>query len=233
MGSSRLPGKVLKLLAGRPVIEHVLRRAMASKRADAICLATTREAIDDPLEEVARALGVSVFRGSETDVLGRFAGAARMMKADIVVRVTCDCPLLDPSVVDAVIDLRESTEADYASNGLVMDWPDGLDCEAFTAAVLFAADKAARDPYEREHVTPWIRTTGAQQKAHLPGPGKPQADQRWTLDSPEDYAFLAALFELLPALPALPGWQEIISVIESHGELGALNDHLRRTALPR
>jgi spore coat polysaccharide biosynthesis protein SpsF (cytidylyltransferase family) len=233
MGSSRVPGKVLKPLAGMPVVEHVLRRAAAAREVDQVCLATTDEPQDDPLTEAVTALGFAVFRGSHKDVLSRYAGAARMTQADIVIRVTCDCPLLDPQVVDNVVALRRNAHADYASNGLILDWPDGLDCEIFTSEVLFAAEKNAQSDYEKEHVTPWIRTTGAKMKAHLSGPGMPRADQRWTLDTPEDLIFLDELFKLISPPPAMPGWQEIMNIVETHPRLEELNAHLRRKELPK
>lgn len=233
MASSRLPGKVLKPLAGMPVVEHVLRRAAAVALADDVCLATSDRSIDDPLVEFVTKRGFRVWRGDEQDVLGRYALAARGEGADIVVRITCDCPLLDPEVVDDVIRLRDQNNADYASNGLILDWPDGLDCEVFTADQLFEADRLARDLYEREHVTPWIRNVGARSKVHLPGPGAPVADQRWTLDTEEDYAFFKRLFALLPEPAVMLNWREIMAFIDENPWLMAINHHLRRQELPR
>lgn len=233
MGSSRLPGKVLKPLAGMPVVEHVLRRAKAAKLVDRVCLATTHNAVDDPLAEFVAGKGFRVWRGDERDVLGRYAMAARGENADIVVRITCDCPLVDPAVIDDVVRLRQEHDADYASNGLVMDWPDGLDCEVFKATQLFEAEAATTDPYDREHVTPWIRRVGAKSKVHLPGPGMPIADQRWTLDTPEDYALLTELFSLLPDPSAIVGWRDILGLIERNPQLSGINHHLRRQELPR
>lgn len=232
-GSSRLPGKVLKPLAGRPVLAHVLTRAGKAAKVDAVCVATTVEIEDDPVVEIAKGLGVPFFRGSEADVLGRYAGAADMMKADIVVRVTCDCPLIDPAVIDGILQLRAERDADYACNGLELDWPHGLDCEVFTRAMLDAAAKSTDDAYDREHVTPWIRTRGGQLKLHLPGPGRPAADQRWVLDYPEDYHFLRELFALFPGSEAPLAWQDVWNVVQVHPSLSSINQHLRRNALPK
>jgi spore coat polysaccharide biosynthesis protein SpsF len=233
IGSSRLPGKILKPLAGRPVLAHVLARAGMAKRVDSVCVATTVKAEDDPVAEIAQGLGVAVFRGSETDVLGRYVGAAEMTAADIVVRITCDCPLIDPAVIDQTVGLRAGRNADYACNGLELDWPHGLDCEVFTRAMLDAAASATDDAYDREHVTPWIRTRGARLKSHLPGPGRPAADQRWVVDYPEDYEFLSRLFALSPGGQAPLAWQDICGVVQANPSLSSINQHLRRTSLPK
>jgi spore coat polysaccharide biosynthesis protein SpsF (cytidylyltransferase family) len=232
-GSSRLPGKVLKPLCSRPIIEHVLLRAHAAKNIDAICVATTIEKSDDAIAEIAERLGIPVFRGSEVDVLSRYVSAAEMINADVVIRITCDCPLIDPAVIDSVVTLREQKNADYASNGGALDWPHGLDCEVFTRAMLDSAANSARDPYDREHVTPWIRNHGAQTTCYLPGPGKPVSDQRWVVDYPEDYEFLCRLFAFFPEKRPPLTWQEIWAVAQQHPELSAINAHLRRQALPR
>jgi spore coat polysaccharide biosynthesis protein SpsF len=227
-GSSRLPGKVLKSLAGRPVLAHVLARAGIAKRVDAVCVATTVKAEDDLVAEVAQGLGVAVFRGSETDVLGRYVGAAELTAADIVVRITCDCPLIDPAVIDQAVGLRAERDADYVCNGLEFDWPHGLDCEVFTRAMLDAAASATDDAYDREHVTPWIRTRGARLKLHLPGPGRPAADQRWVLDYPEDYEFLSRLFALFPSGQAPLAWQDVWTAAQRHPEIASINALRRR-----
>jgi spore coat polysaccharide biosynthesis protein SpsF (cytidylyltransferase family) len=176
---------------------------------------------------------VAVYRGSEDDVLSRYQGAAAKIGADVIVRVTSDCPLIDFSVIERLIALRADAGADYASNGLTkIDWPHGLDCEVFTREMLDAAVTSTRDPYDHEHVTPWIRTHGAVTRRHLPGPGFPASDQRWVLDYPEDYDFLKRLFSLFPAEAPLK-WEQVWQVVQDHPEISLINAHLRRTALPR
>lgn len=233
-GSTRLPGKVLKPLGGRPVLEHVLSRLKNAKSADTICVATTTAGGDDAVVDVAGRMGVAVYRGSETDVLARYHGAATMVDADVIIRVTSDCPLIDYSVVEQLIALRKEAAADYASNGLLhIDWPHGLDCEVFTRQILERAVTATNDPYDREHVTPWIRTRGAATLRHLAGPGLPVSEQRWVLDYPEDYAFLTRLFSVFTGGEAPLRWQQVWDVVQEHPDVSSINSHLRRATLPR
>jgi spore coat polysaccharide biosynthesis protein SpsF (cytidylyltransferase family) len=178
---------------------------------------------DDPVAEVAQAHGAVIFRGAEQDVLARYLGAARAVDADIVLRVTSDCPLIDPAVCGAVLKLRQRMAADYASNNQPPSWPHGLDCEAMTRAALEEAARVATDPYDREHVTPWIRRNEAFRHANLPAPDPSGAQQRWTLDFPEDLAFLEALFRSLPTERHRPGTAEIGAVLAAHPEIAAIN----------
>lgn len=231
MGSTRLPGKILQSLAGKPILEHVIQRLKRVKRADDIVIATTRQPGDDAVEREARELGVKVYRGDENDVLIRYLGAARMVNADVIMRVTSDCPLIDPDLCDAVLELRESTNADYAANNIPRLFPHGLDCEAFTRDVLEHAATDATEPYDREHVTPWIRRASGIRHANLIGPGWPSNQQRWTLDYPEDFAFFRELFDHLPRNYA-PGWQEVLSVIGAQAHLGLTNSRHRATSAP-
>src|SRR5262249_39002825 len=149
--------------------------------------ATPDSADSDPVAEEAERCGALVVRGSEKDVLSRYADAARAAQADVVMRITSDCPFVDPLICTRVLSLL--AQADYAF--LPTSWPHGLGCEAFPASLLFAAEQQADEPYEREHVTPWIRAR-AKPKATLTGPGAPFNALRWTLDYPEDYAFMKA-----------------------------------------
>jgi spore coat polysaccharide biosynthesis protein SpsF len=232
MGSSRLPGKVLMPLGGRPVIEHVLTRASHAKGADAVCVATTVEAADDAIAATAKALGIPVHRGSETDVLGRYAGAAEMMKADIVVRITCDCPLIDPNVIGRSIRELKEKNADYVAQEW-NEWPQGIGCEVFPRALLDRAAAETKDAYDREHVTPWIRNTAAKTKYLMRGPGTPVSAQRWLLDYPEDYAFLERLFEKFPGETPPEPWEEVWQTLQRYPEISALNTHLREDLRPK
>jgi spore coat polysaccharide biosynthesis protein SpsF len=224
--STRLPGKVLLPLAGRPVLVHVLERCTAIPGVDIVVCAVPEGPADDAVAALAASTGARVFRGDEQDVLGRYLGAARAVDANVVLRVTSDCPLIDPGVCGAVLALRRTEAADYATNNMPPSWPHGLDCEAFTRAALEAADAAATEPHDREHVTPWIRRNPALRRANLPAPPSCRAEQRWTLDFPEDFAFLEALFRSLPT-PArdhhFPGLAEIGAVLADNPELVAIN----------
>ncbi|MCW8861153.1 MAG: glycosyltransferase family protein [Rhodospirillales bacterium] len=223
MGSSRLPGKVMMPLAGKTVLAHVLERCGAVRGVDVVCCATTNNEEDDAVVEEARRCGAEVFRGSADDVLDRFNGAAKMIGAGVVMRVTSDCPLADPDVCAAVIALRAEHAADYACNNMPPMWPHGLDTEVFTVAALLEAAGKARDKFEREHVTPWMRNNPDYTRVNLPGPGGGIEKNRWTIDYPEDYAFFQAIFAHLPPPPAMPGMEEILSVINGNPEIAALN----------
>lgn len=221
-GSTRLPGKVLMKLSGVPVLQHVLSRASSIRQIDGVCLATTTRPEDEPIAAFAQEFGVSVCRGSEADVLSRYADAAAMMRADIVLRITCDCPLVDPAVCDQLITLRSARDAGYASNVPEggRTWPHGLDCEIFTTQWLMTAHKTATAAYDREHVTPWLRRH-AEPRAELAGPGGDIARQRWTLDYPEDFEFLTRVFERIGG--GAFGWQDVLKVVSADPALSAIN----------
>ena len=223
VSSTRLPAKVLKDLAGEPILGHVLRRCAAIPGVDVVICATVEGIESAPIAEIAGHCRALVFRGSESDVLQRYAGAARAAAADIVMRVTSDCPLIDPELCGAVLRRRAEENADYAANNLTHGFPHGLDCEAFTRAALEAAAAGATAPAEREHVTPWIRNHLGYRKAAVEGPGGAQAKWRWTLDYPEDLDFFRALFRYLPLPPAMPSWQHVGAVLEQHPELMEIN----------
>ncbi len=227
-GSMRLPGKVFKELGGTTVLAQVLRRCLAIEGADVVCCATTEAAEDDAAAHEAARLGVEVFRGSQDDVLGRYYRAARALGADVVLRVTADCPLIDPQVSAAVLRLRAEAGVDFAANNLPPSWPLGLDCEAFTMPALRRAAATAKAPHEREHVSRWMKTSPSITRGNLEGPGGALAGQRWTLDYPEDYAFLAALFDRLGAGAAIPGMAQIAALIESDPGIEALQQACRR-----
>ncbi len=222
MGSSRLPGKVMMDLVGQPVLAHVIARARAAPGIDAVCVATPITSQDDPLAELAESLGAEVVRGSETDVLSRYALAAEITGADRIVRITADCPFLDPRVTGRVLALLD-TGADYGSNVAPRSWPKGLDAEAFTRHALVRAYVEAVDSYDREHVTPWMR---AELKcANVALPSDERAGWRWTLDHPEDLEFCRAVAWRLPPWPHLAGYGEVAAVIEAEPDLAQINAH--------
>lgn len=223
MGSSRLPGKVLMELAGHTVLAHVLERCRAIEGADVVCCATTTAGGDDPVADEAARCGVEVYRGSENDLLDRYRRAAVELGAEVVMRVTSDCPLIDPEVAAGVLRLRAAEGADYATNNMPPSWPHGLDCEAFTAQALARAAERATRPEEREHVTPWLRSHPETRLANLAAPRGGLAGHRWTLDYPEDLRFFEALFRYLPPPPARPGMERILAVLEEHPEIAAIN----------
>jgi glutamate-1-semialdehyde 2,1-aminomutase len=230
MGSTRLPGKVLKNLGGVPALAWTARAALATIGIDEVWIATSKKADDDAVADWAAAHKVPVHRGSEHDVLDRYAGAAKATGADVVVRLTADCPLLDPQVIAQTVRLRALAEAAYASNTDPPTWPDGLDCEVFTAEALLMAAAEATRPSDREHVTPFVRRNRARFPAEtliapLPGLTK----ERWTLDTPEDLEFLSAIAErLLTDRP--PSYLDVLALLDSEPKLREINTAVWRNA---
>lgn len=216
MGSSRLPGKVLAPLAGRPVLEWVVRAARTVPGIDAAVVATSTRNADDPIALWGSTAGVPVFRGDEQDVLGRYAAAAVANRATVVARITADCPFLDPEVAGRVVALLGSREADYASNLEPRSWPDGLDFEIFSAEALARAAAMAKSPAEREHVTTYIRDPANEfHRVHLDEHRPSLADERWTLDTHGDLAFLQTVAALLPA-DAAPSYRDVLAILERY-----------------
>ena len=226
MGSTRLPGKVLMPLAGRPVLEHVVERLSYCKTLASTVVATTTEMSDDAIVDFCERAGVAVFRGSEEDVLDRFHRAAREFDADPIVRITADCPAIDPVIVDEVVTGFLSGE--YDLYGLTGEFPDGLDCTVFARSGLARAWQEATLPSEREHVGPYIQnhpelfTTGGIEL--FDG----QGHQRWTLDVAEDYQLLTVIFDALydPARPFSS--DDVIEFLEMHAEYLVINDNVTR-----
>lgn len=221
MSSSRLPGKVLKELGGLPVIGWCVRAAKAIPGVDQVVVATSVEEGDTPLAAWCEREGVACVRGPLDDVLARFAHAARDTKATHVLRLTADCPLLDPQVCGEVLHYLMRGGFDYVSNAVPRQWPDGTDCEAFTAAALFAAEAEAPAGAMREHVTPFIRNHQQRFKvSSLPCPLPGLGTERWTLDYAEDFAFLAEVVKHLPAHRA-PSYLEVLGVLAKQPGLRA------------
>jgi spore coat polysaccharide biosynthesis protein SpsF len=197
MASTRLPGKVLADIAGHPMLWHVLRRVGGSRLLDSVMVATTVDARDDAVVELARSAGVAVFRGSCDDVLDRYHRAAESAGAASVARITADCPLIDPAVIDRVLDAYLAREVDYASNGLPPTFPDGLDTEVFRVEALADSWREATLPSEREHVTRFIREHPQRYRLANVRHREDLSALRWTVDQPEDLAFVRSVFAAL------------------------------------
>jgi len=223
MASTRLPGKVLLPLGGTTVLDHVLSRCLSIPGADVVCCAIPDTADCDPIAEEAQRIGVQVSRGSEDDVLDRYYRAALAVNADVVLRITSDCPAVDPWVAGKVLALRDHEGADFACNNMPPSWPHGLDCEVVTFAWLERAAKEASKKFEREHVMPYIRNHADVTKVNLEGPGAHTVGHRWTLDNAADYEFFQALWTRLPA--GLDGWsfETVLGIVETDPTLAAIN----------
>ena len=221
MGSSRLPGKTLADVAGRPLLLRVVERVQSARRIDKAVVATTDQSSDDPIADLCQQEGVDCFRGSEDDVLDRFYGAAAANRADVVVRITADCPVIDPAVIDKVIERFLNGDCDYVSNTFRYTYPDGLDTEVFTFAALEQAWRDAKKPSEREHVTPYLRT-GEFRLANVESDSPvPLGKHRWTVDYPADLEFVRKVYEAFSTNQQF-GYQDIFHLLRERPELATI-----------
>jgi spore coat polysaccharide biosynthesis protein SpsF len=231
MTSTRLPGKVLMDLDGQPLLERQLTRLARCARVDEIVLAVTVNDTDDPLVALADRLGLRWHRGSEDDVLRRYAGAAREADADMVVRVTSDCPLIDAGETDAVIGALEARRdsCDYANNFAEPVLPLGLATEAFWRDVLERADRMATSASAREHVTPFIHSERPELFVLHGVRGSVAApDLRWTVDTADDLAMVRRLWtELSLSERDLP-LADIVAYVRAHPDIAAINAHVEQ-----
>lgn len=198
MGSSRLPGKVMKTVAGQRVIDLLLRRLRQARKVDEIVLATTEMPVDDPLAAHVAQQGARVVRGSEDDVLSRYVKAVEESGATTVIRITGDCPFVMPELVDAAVSAFHAREGDidYMSNTDPPTYPDGLDLEIFTAASLMRAQREARDAYDREHVTPFLRREDDIRRDTIRAE-RDLSVLRLTVDEPADLSVVESVLQAL------------------------------------
>ena len=230
MGSSRLPGKVLMDLHGETTLGRVVMAARAIAGVDTAVVATSAAPSDDPVAAWCEERNIGFYRGPEDDVLERMRIAAKGENAEIVMRLTADCPLLDPAVCGQVLLLREQTNSDYASNVDPATWPDGLDCEVFTMGALSSASQEATAAADREHVTPFIRRNRGRFKVANLGCSIPGLQHhRWTLDTERDLKFLRAVLAELPKNRPVTH-PEVLAVLRKFPELSALNKDEQRNA---
>lgn len=228
MTSSRLPGKVLMPAAGRPMLEILIRRLRKVVHLNEIVVATTVNADDDPVAALAEKLGVGLFRGSEEDVLSRVLGAARQYKADIIVEITGDCPLIDPAIVGQVIDLYLNVHCDYASNVGPVTFPIGMDAQVFSTELLSRADREGKTQEDREHVSWYIRHHPKLRRVNFSAP----QELYWpelglTLDEKSDYELLKNIVEhFSPDLYFSCG--EILNYLRQSPELLKINQDVAR-----
>lgn len=223
MSSSRFPGKVIEDLGGLPMIVFMASRARRAKALQDVMVVTSVDASDDPLAATLVTHGLPFYRGELQDVLGRYAAAARSCGATEVVRLTGDCPLTDPAVIDRVVHARRDADADYASNVDPRTFADGLDVECFTRAALERAASEAREPAEREHVTLWMRGTGTGlRRTNVRGVAD-SSPLRVTVDYPADLAAIRRLVELIGRPPAEFDMFDVLRCLAAHPEIIALN----------
>jgi spore coat polysaccharide biosynthesis protein SpsF len=230
MTSTRLPGKIVRPILGRPLLELLIERLSRAQRLDHIVVATTSNPSDDGVEELTRRVGVGCFRGSEEDVLDRVLQAARAAGADVIVEITGDSPLIDPAIVDLVVEVYQANRCDYVSNALKQTFPIGLDTQVFSTAVLEQVAHLTNDPTDHEHVSLYIYEHPERFSLHNLESGLP--DKYWnlrlTLDTLEDLALIRAIYEeLYPKNPSF-GLRDILELLERRPELIDLNHHIQQ-----
>jgi len=230
MGSTRLPEKVMREIGKKTMLSRVVQRTARSELIDKIVVATTAKTSDDPIVAECDRLNVPVFRGDEQDVLDRYYQAAMAYQAEAIVRITSDCPLIEPEVVDRVIRAFLDESPDYASNSLEKTYPRGLDAEVVTLEALIRAWQEATEPYQRVHVTPYIYQNPDQFKLL---PVKSDVDYsryRWTVDSQEDLDFVRAIYSRFGNEDAFT-WKDVLSILAAEPELAEINRHIRQKSL--
>jgi glutamate-1-semialdehyde 2,1-aminomutase len=221
MASTRLPGKVLSDVAGRPMFSCAVDRVRSAKRIDRLVVATSTNPADDALVRCCQQRGYDCFRGSEQDVLDRFYRAAKQFGATIVVRLTADCPLIDPDIIDQVIAAYLAGGVDYASNTLQYTYPDGLDAEVFSFAALERAWREAKKPSEREHVTPYIKTSPKFRILNVANDVDLGPTPRWTVDEPADLEFIRAIYARFGGRLDFR-WREVWDLLQNDPALRAM-----------
>ncbi|GGF24172.1 spore coat protein [Aliidongia dinghuensis] len=228
INSYRLPAKVLRLIAGQPLLWWHLDRLKRARRVDRIVVATTGEPAADAIVEIAEAAGAAVFRGSEHDVLDRFAGAAALVGAATIVRVTSDCPVIDPALIDQAIALYESAgDACHYASLDVSTFPRGLDCEVFSRQALDEAAAEAVLREDREHVTPFIRRNTERYAARFLSTAPLERTYRWCVDTPADFELARRIVEQFAGADF--GWTDIVALMRARPDWAALNMDVAQT----
>lgn len=234
MTSSRLPGKVLLPAAGKPMLSHLISRVKQTPGIDEIVLATTVNAADDVLVDLASEAGIGVFRGSENDVMSRVLGAAKTYKADLIVEITADCPLIDPAVIHQTMQLYLHNSCDYASNVIIRSYPIGMDTQVYSTAILEKSFAMTDHPLDREHVTRHIRQNpDIFRQLHLVSHYREfWPDLAITLDEPSDYELLRSIIEYF--MPQKPDFscEDIMNILKNvHPEWQTFNQEVKRKGL--
>jgi spore coat polysaccharide biosynthesis protein SpsF len=222
-GSQRLPGKVLADVLGRPMLARQIERVRRAKRLGALVVATSDEPSDDAIAALCAALGVRCFRGPLGDVLARFAGAAHAFTEPPahVVRLTGDCPLTDPELIDAVVELHLASGVDYTSNALERRYPDGLDVEAMRIEALHAAQRDATSPAHREHVTPYLYLHPERFRLASLRCERALGELRWTVDEAADLRFVRRVYAALHPVNPSFGWRDVLALVEGNASFDA------------
>ena len=227
MGSTRLPGKVLLDLAGKPILVRDIERIQRAKNIDSIVVATTKKSEDDRIVSLCCEYGWNFFRGSENDVLDRYYRAAREYDAKTIVRITSDCPLIEPTIVDLIIEKFSALEPniDYVSNVFPLrTYPRGLDTEVMSFFTLERCWKEDTNPAYREHVTPYILHHPNSFRISEVNNEQDFSSMRWTVDTPEDFDFVSHIYHYLGENTF--SWTDILDLLQKHPELLEINKEI-------
>jgi len=232
MGATRLPGKVLEDIAGEPMLARVVNRVRRSRSVDDAVIATTTQPADEAIISLCQERSWSFFRGSENDVLDRYYHAASAFRADAVVRVTSDCPLIDPEVIDEVLGefLSHHPKVEYVSNVLIRTFPRGLDVEAMAFDTLEKAWREGSNPSWREHVTPYIWRHPEKFRICNVANDTDYSYMRWCVDTSEDLAFVRKVYDCFQNDAFT--WRQVLRLLEKHPEWLEINQHVRQKAVP-
>ncbi len=230
MTSTRLPRKVLKKVLGKPLLEYQIERLKRVNLADEIVIATTNNSTDLPIIELCNRLSIPYFRGSEEDVLARYYGGAKEHQADVVVRVTSDCPLIDPQVIDRVIQfyLDNQSQYDYVSNCLERTYPRGMDTEVFSFAALDEAFLEATAQPDREHVTPFIYMQPQRYRVAQIVYSENQSSHRWTVDTKDDFELIKKIIEALYPHIQKFTLEDCLDLLKRHPDWSLINAHVEQ-----
>jgi spore coat polysaccharide biosynthesis protein SpsF len=228
MGSTRLPGKVMKELQGKSVLQHVIDRVSKVNALNEIIIATTKHPIDDVIVDEALKAGATVYRGSEEDVLSRYYEAALESHADIIIRITSDCPLIDPILLSEILEFYRHNKYDYVSNTLRRTYPRGLDVEVFSFSSLKKACDEAQHSEYREHVTPYIYNNSETFKIHDFSSRENFSQYRWTLDTIEDWILIKEIYDALYKNNEVFSWKEAVELMEQKPYLTEINAHVEQ-----
>jgi spore coat polysaccharide biosynthesis protein SpsF len=233
MGSSRLPGKILLDIKGFPMLARVVERVSRAETIDEVAVATTEDREDDVVAQFCQDRGYTCIRGKNHDVLDRYMKAARETNAEIIVRITADCPLMDPDVIDRTVEtfLSAYPEAQFGTNRglnrIERTYPIGMDVEVMTFEALKLASHEAKEPYQREHVTPFLyETSGRFQKTSIDAGGE-YGDQRWAVDTPEDLKFVREVYARFAGREDFH-FEDVISLLESEPALLEINAQIKQ-----
>ncbi|MCL4549645.1 MAG: glycosyltransferase family protein [Bacteroidetes bacterium] len=234
-GSTRLPGKILKNISGKPMLRHVVERLSFSKMTDQIIIATTDLPEDNIVEEFCIKNNYAFHRGSMDDVLSRYYDTAAKFNADIIVRITSDCPLIDPELIDSMLSnflsANKSSRLDYLSNIIKRTFPRGLDAEIFSFAVLEKTYNEAKEVFEREHVTPYIYRHPEKFTIESFTNEKNYSSHRWTVDTEEDLKLINEIYSALYRPNSVFYFKDILQLFEKRPELFSINQNVRPKSL--